>query len=68
MPARSPRITHVSWGRMDVDGLGTGKDFKLYPGGGRPWDWNETGTRERSRGQRTSTAIRSVGLSGSSDW
>jgi hypothetical protein len=30
---------------MDVDGLGSGKDFKLYPGGGRPWDWNETGTR-----------------------
>jgi hypothetical protein len=42
---RSPRITHVSWGRMEVDGLGTGKDFKLYPGGGRAWDWNETGTR-----------------------
>lgn len=30
---------------MEVDGLGTGKDFKLFPGGGRPWDWNETGTR-----------------------
>ena len=42
---RSPRITHISWGRMEVDGLGTGKDFKLYPGGGRAWDWNETGTR-----------------------
>jgi hypothetical protein len=44
-PARSPRITHVSWGRMEVDGLGSGKDFKLYPGGGRPWDWSETGTQ-----------------------
>ncbi len=41
---RSPRITHISWGRMEVDGVGTGKDFKLYPGGGRPWDWRETGT------------------------
>ena len=30
---------------MGVDGLEDGKDFKLYPGGGRPWDWNETGTR-----------------------
>ena len=30
---------------MDVEGLGTGKDFKLYPGGGREWDWGETGTR-----------------------
>lgn len=42
---RSPRITHISWGHMEVDGVGTGKDFKLYPGGGRAWDWNETGTR-----------------------
>lgn len=42
---RSPRITHISWGKIDVENLGTGKDFKLYPGGGRPWDWNETNTR-----------------------
>jgi hypothetical protein len=41
----SPRITSVSWGRIEVAGLGTGKDFKLYPGGGREWDWAETGTR-----------------------
>jgi hypothetical protein len=41
---QSPRITHISWGRMDVDGVGSGRDFKLYPGGGRPWDWNETNT------------------------
>jgi len=40
----SPRITHVSWGRMEVEGLGAGRDFKLYPGGGRAWDWRETGT------------------------
>lgn len=30
---------------MDVAGLETGKDFKLYPDGGRAWDWNEHGTR-----------------------
>jgi hypothetical protein len=30
---------------MDVEDLGPGKDFKLYPGGGRAWDWAETGTR-----------------------
>lgn len=41
----SPLITHVSWGRIEVEGLGTGKDFKLFPGGGREWDWNEHGTR-----------------------
>lgn len=40
----SPLITELSWGRMSVEGVGTGKDFKLWPGGGRPWDWNETGT------------------------
>jgi len=42
---RSPRIIHFSWGRIDVEGLGTGKDWKLYPGGGREWDWGETGTQ-----------------------
>lgn len=30
---------------MEVEGLGAGKDFKLYPGGGRAWDWAETGTQ-----------------------
>jgi hypothetical protein len=30
---------------MEIEGLGAGKDFKLYPGGGRPWNWDETGTR-----------------------
>ena len=30
---------------MQIEGLGAGKDFKLYPGGGREWDWAETGTR-----------------------
>lgn len=42
---RSPRISRISWGHMEVEGIGTGKDFKLYPGGGRAWDWNETGTQ-----------------------
>jgi hypothetical protein len=42
---RSPRIRKVAWGRMEIEGLGAGKDFKLYPGGGRAWDWRETGTK-----------------------
>jgi hypothetical protein len=29
---------------MEVAAVGVGKDFKLYPGGGRTWDWRETGT------------------------
>lgn len=41
----SPKITRITWGRMEVEGLQPAKDFKLYPGGGRPWDWTETGTR-----------------------
>ena len=32
---RSPRILAVSCGRMEVEGIGAGKDFKPYPGGGR---------------------------------
>jgi hypothetical protein len=42
---RSPRILKISWGHIEVEGLGKGKDFKLYPGGGREWDWRETGTQ-----------------------
>jgi hypothetical protein len=42
---RSPRITRISWGHMEVEGLSPGKDFKLYPGGGRAWDWRETNTQ-----------------------
>ena len=44
---RSPLITHISWGRIEVEGIGTGRDFKLYPGGGRAWDWTETGTHHK---------------------
>jgi len=42
---RVPRITHIAWGEMEVAGLSPGCDMKLWPGGGRAWDWNETGTR-----------------------
>lgn len=41
---RSPRITNLAWGRLEVEG-GIFKDAKLFPGGARAWDWNETGTR-----------------------
>jgi hypothetical protein len=40
----SPRILDISWGRMEIEGLGQGRDFKLWPGGGRTWDWSEFGT------------------------
>lgn len=38
------RITAISWGEMTIHGLGAGKDWKLWPDGGRHWDWEETGT------------------------
>jgi hypothetical protein len=43
--SQSPRISQVSWGRLEVEGQGAFKDAKLYPGGAREWDWSETGTR-----------------------
>lgn len=43
---RSPKIKHLSWGRMQVEGRDrVFKDTKVFPGGAREWDWNETGTR-----------------------
>ena len=41
----SPQVTHFSWGHVDVEGYSKSfRDVKLYPGGAREWDWNETGT------------------------
>jgi len=34
-----------AWGHLDVEGLGQLKDAKLWPGGGREWDWTESGTQ-----------------------
>lgn len=46
--AISPRITRLDWGRLEVEGQPAAfKDAKLFPGGAREWDWNETGTRHR---------------------
>jgi hypothetical protein len=41
----SPRIITVAWGAMEVEGLGRGKDFMLWPGGGKEWNWQESGTQ-----------------------
>lgn len=43
---KAPKITHLSWGQVKVEGYPKPfKDVKLHPGGAREWDWNETGTR-----------------------
>lgn len=39
-----PQIERISWGIIEVEGLPLGKDMKLSPTGGRPWDWRETNT------------------------
>lgn len=44
MTATSPLVHELHWGRVDTD-AGNFRDAKLWPGGGRSWDWNETGTR-----------------------
>lgn len=41
----SPRITNLAWGRIEIEGGESFRDAKLWPGGGREWDWSETGTR-----------------------
>jgi hypothetical protein len=46
MPTKniSPKINSIKWGNILIDGDNRYKDAKLYPGGSRAWDWNETGT------------------------
>lgn len=44
---RPPYIKEHTWGEIKVEDDGevqTYKDAKLFPGGSREWDWNETGT------------------------
>jgi hypothetical protein len=41
----SPKITNLSWGKIEIDGSQIFKDVKLFPGGCRKWDWRETGTQ-----------------------
>ena len=55
--SRSPRITRLSWGRLDVEGRDAPfKDAKLFPGGARAWNWRETGTRHKPGIQPTDVA------------
>jgi hypothetical protein len=41
---RSPGIIALAWGKIEVEGAGTFRDAKLFPGGAGEWDWRETGT------------------------
>lgn len=43
---KSPAIKLLSWGKIEVENSAAPyKDARLFPGGSREWDWNETGTR-----------------------
>lgn len=41
---KSPKINSIKWGQIITDKNIQYKDAKLFPGGSRKWDWNETGT------------------------
>jgi hypothetical protein len=43
----SPRVIDDGWGFVEIEGLGRYRDVKLWPSGGRAWDWRETGTDHR---------------------
>ena len=45
MSSISPKITKLSWGKIEIDGNQIFKDVKLFPGGYREWNWQETGTK-----------------------
>lgn len=43
----SPKINSIEWGKVKTNDGYEYKDVKLYPGGSRIWDWNETGTHHQ---------------------
>lgn len=47
MDESSPRVVDHGWGYVEIEKLGRFRDVKLWPGGGRAWDWHETGTDHR---------------------
>jgi len=51
----SPRVTHLEWGHIDVDGRRF-RDVKLSPTSAEEWDWRITGTRHVPGASRSSRA------------
>ncbi|MGH8834333.1 MAG: Mth938-like domain-containing protein [Actinomycetes bacterium] len=47
MDESSPLVVDHGWGYVEIEKLGRFRDVKLWPGGGRAWDWRETGTDHR---------------------
>ena len=44
---KSPKIDSIEWGQVTTAEGNSYKDAKLFPGGSRTWDWNETGTHHQ---------------------
>ena len=42
---KSPRVISSNWGSIEAEHIGRHKDLKLWPGGGREWNWEETNTQ-----------------------
>lgn len=55
MAAPSPKIIRLHWGSVETE-AGRFRDAKLWPGGGRGWDWRETGTAHHPGVQPTDVA------------
>lgn len=46
--ATSPAVTHLEWGRVEVEGYENSfRDVRLYPGGADEWDWNLSNTHHK---------------------
>lgn len=53
---RSPIIKKHEWGKLWLEDHNQPlKDAKLFPGGAREWNWNETGTRHNPGIQKVDT-------------
>src|SRR5437667_80307 len=61
----SPRIIHVSWGKLEVEGKTEPyKDAKLFPGGSREWNWRVTPVRADLQSQTTPRRLVALPLRG----
>jgi len=40
----SPKVETIKWGLMKIQGYPPGRDFMIYPGGAKSWDWNNSNT------------------------
>src|SRR5436190_941420 len=60
---RSPRITDVSWGKLEVEGKAEPyKDAKLFPGGSCEWNWRENSGAITRNGRVPSCTVRDAGV------